>query len=41
MVFGFVLLVIVIMIDGNEKCNSMKLAFKLHSSRVMNGFKLS
>ena len=36
---GF-LLVIVIMIDGSEKRNSDKLAFNLHSWRLMNGFKL-
>ena len=34
------LLVIVIMVDGSEKCNSVKLAFKLRNSCVMNGFKL-
>ena len=33
-------LVIVIMIDGSEKRNSNKLALKLHSSRLMNGFKV-
>ena len=31
---------IVIIIDGSEKRNSDNLAFKLHSSRLMNGFKL-
>ena len=31
------LVVIVIMIDGSGKCASMKLAFKLSSSCVMNG----
>ena len=31
-------IVIMIMIDGSEKRNSDKLAFKLHSSRLMNGF---
>ena len=36
--FKVLLLVIVIMIDGtSEKRNSDKLAFKLHSSRLMNG----
>ena len=34
------LLVIVIMIDGSEKRNSNKLALKLLSSRLMNGFKV-
>ena len=39
--FKVLLLVIVIMIDGtSEMRNSDKLAFKLHSSRLMNGFKL-
>ena len=38
--FQGLLLVIVIMIDGSEKRNSDKLAFKLHSSRLMNGFKV-
>ena len=38
--FQGLLLVIVIMIDGSKKRNSDKLAFKLHSSRLMNGFKL-
>ena len=38
--FQGLLLVIVVMIDGSEKRNSDKLAFKLHSSRVMNGFKV-
>ena len=33
-------LVIVILTDGSEKRNSDKLAFKLHSSRLMIGFKL-
>ena len=31
------LLVIVIMIDRSEKCTSLKLAFKLRNSCVMNG----
>ena len=38
--FVGLLLVIVIMVDGSEKCNSVKLAFKLRNSCVMNGFKL-
>ena len=38
--FQGLLLVIVIMIDGSEKRNSNKLALKLHSSRLMNGFKV-
>ena len=38
--FQGLLLVIVIMIDGSEKRNSDKLAFKLHSSRLMNDFKV-
>ena len=38
--FQGLLLVIVIMIDGSEKRNSDKLALKLHSSLVMNGFKV-
>ena len=38
--FQGLLLEIVIMIDGSEKRNSDKLGFKLHSSRLMNGFKL-
>ena len=38
--FQGLLLVIVIIIDGSEKRNSDDLAFKLHSSRLMNGFKL-
>ena len=37
---GYLLLVIVIMIDGSEKRNSDKLVFKLHNSRLMNGFKV-
>ena len=36
--FQGLLLVIVFMIYGNEKGNRDKLAFKLHSSRLMNGF---
>ena len=38
--FQGLLLVIVIMIDGSEKRNSNKLALKLLSSRLMNGFKV-
>ena len=38
--FQGLLLVIVIMIDGSKKRNSDKLAVKLHSSRLMNGFKV-
>ena len=38
--FQGVLLVIVIMIDGSEKRNLDKLAFKLYSSRLMNGVKV-
>ena len=38
--FQGLLLAIVIMIDGSEKRNSDKLAFKLLSSRLMNGFKV-
>ena len=38
--FQGLLLVIVIMIDGSEKRNSDKLALKLHSSRLMNDFKV-
>ena len=35
------LFAIVIMIDGtSETRNSVNLVFKLHTSRVMNGFKL-
>ena len=37
--FQGLLLVIVIMIDGSEKRNSDKLAFKSHSSRLMNVLK--
>ena len=38
--FEGLLLVILIMIDGSEKRNSDKLTFKLHCSRLVNGFKL-
>ena len=38
--FQGLLLEIVIMIDGSEKRSSDKLAFKLHSSRLMNDFKV-
>ena len=38
--FQGLLLVIVIIIDGSEKHNLDNLAFKLHSSRLMNGFKV-
>ena len=38
--FQGLLLAIVIMIDYCEKLSSDKLAFKLHSSRLKNGFKV-